>query len=115
MGLLMFNVLSTIKTAIAAAHQQPDFADEISTYYVALEASGAWQTLTAVISDEEFAPIYAKLTLAGLAKKLVAMAKHVNFEQVRKSHRGPKRPPPKKISGNRGNHVATSRILLNRT
>lgn len=114
-GLLMFNVLSTIKTAIAAAHEQPDLADEISTYYVALEASGAWQTLTAVISDEEFAPTYAKLTLAGLGKKLVAMAKHVNFEQVRKSHRGPKQPPAKKISGNRGNHVATSRILLNRT
>lgn len=114
MGLLMFNVLSTIKTAIAAAHQQPDLADKVSTYYVALEASGAWQTLLAVISDQEFAPIYAKLTWVGLGKKLVAMAKHVKLEQVRKSSRGPKRPPPEKISGNRGNHVATSRVLLNR-
>ncbi len=41
----MYNVLSLVKVAIAAAHKNAALADEISTYYLALDIHGAWQDL----------------------------------------------------------------------
>ena len=111
MGIMMFNLLSTIKSAIAAAKGSPEVADQVSTYFVALEISESWRGLTIAINDEEFRSLYGKMTLQQLARTMVSIAKHVNLARIRKSSRGPKKPPPKRKSGNRGNHVATSRVL----
>jgi hypothetical protein len=104
-------LLSTIKSAIASAHQDAEVAEEVSTYYVALEISESWRGLRIAIDDREFRKLYGKLTPRRLAKTLTDIAKHVELARIRKNHRGPKRPPPERKSGNRGNHVATSRIL----
>jgi len=110
-GLMMFNLLSVIKTAIAAGHEQPKLAEEVSTYFVALYISETWSGFRIAISDEEFRKHEGRRTPAQLAQRLKALGKQVNLNQVLKSKRGPKKPPPKRKSGNRGNHVATSRIL----
>ena len=114
MGLMMFNVLSVIKTAIAAAQNEATLVDEISTYYVALEISQNWSGFRLMISDEEFEELYSPGSPKQLAIKLRRLAKLVALERIRKSKRGPKKPPPKKKSGNRGNHVATARLLAER-
>jgi IS4 transposase len=110
-SLMMFNLLSTIKSAIASAKGSADVGDELSTYYIALEISESWRGLTTAINDDEFRSLYGKMTPRQLAKGLISIAKRVNLARLRKSRRGPKKPPPKRMSGNRGNHVATSRIL----
>ena len=110
-GLMMFNLLSVIKTAIAAGHEKPELAEEVSTYFVALEISEAWSGFRIAISDDEFRKHEGHRTSAQLAKRLKSLGKKVNLTQVLKSKRGPKKPPPKRKSGNRGNHVSTRRIL----
>jgi hypothetical protein len=115
MGLMMFNVLSVIKTAIAVGHDEPELAEEISTYYIALQISETWAGFRIALTDQEFAKLEGQRTAAQLAARLRSLGKRVNLKQVRKSKRGPKKPPPKRKSGNRGNHVATSRILAQRS
>jgi hypothetical protein len=114
MGLMMFNLLSAIKSAIASAQGSPEVADEVSTYFIALEISGSWRGFTTAVNDQEFASVYGEMSLQQMARAMCSIAKQVNFRQICKSHRGPKRPPPKRKSGNRGNHVATARILAQR-
>ncbi len=114
MALMMFNVLSVIKTSVAAGQADRDLAEELSTYYLALEITGTWEGIRIAISDEEFSNLEGKRTSSQLARRLKQLGKRVNLDKVLKSHRGPKRPPPKRKSGNRGNHVATSRILAQR-
>ncbi len=111
MALMMFNVVSVIKTAIAAGHENSELAEEISTYFVALDISETWSGFRIAIGDNEFRKLEGQRTSAQLAKRLQTLGMQVNLKQVRKSKRGPKRPPPKRKSGNRGNHVATSQIL----
>lgn len=50
-------------------------------------------------------------TPSSIAQRLITIGKDVNLKRMLKSKRGPKKPPPKRKSDNRGNHVATSRIL----
>lgn len=115
MGLVMFNLLSVIKTAIAAGHGKPELVNEVSTYHLALEISETWQGFRIALTDQEFAKLEGgKRTLAQLATRLKLLGKRVNLEQISKSKRCPKKPPPKRKSGNRGNHVATARILKKR-
>lgn len=49
-----------------------------------------------------------------LAAVLVSLARTVPLSEYRKSHRGPKKPQPKKTSGAEIKHVATARILESR-
>ena len=111
MGLMMFNLMSTIKTAIAAGNRSPKLAEELSTYFIALHIAGDWAGFRVAIHDQEFRSHHGRLTSRQLAKELKRLGKQVNLQQIIKSKRGPKHPPPKRKSGNRGNHVATARIL----
>jgi hypothetical protein len=42
------------------------------------------------------------------------LAGRMRLSQYRKHKRGPKRPPPKKISGRERHHVSTFRLLAQR-
>ncbi len=110
-ALLMYNILNLTKLAIAAANKKPELADEISTYYLALDVHGAWQGFAIAVTDKEFESVYGNLRTKQFAQHLIRLAKMVSLKTYRKNIRGPKKPQPPKISGNRGNHVATQRIL----
>lgn len=110
-GLFMLNILNTLRIAVSAANDDKIAADDISPYHTALEITGAWKGFLIAIPNEKFDAEYSHMTMPQLGKQLVKLGKHVSLRCVMKSKRGPKRQPPKKISGNRGNHVATSRIL----
>lgn len=111
MGLFTLNILNTLRIAVAAANDDEIEANDISVYYTALQVSETWKGFVIGVPNEEFEPIYSRLTTLQFARRLVELGKRVKLECVRKSKRGPKRPPPEKISGGRGNHVATARVL----
>ena len=93
-ALMMFNLLSVIKTAIAAAKKDKELVDELSTYYLALEISETWSGLRIALTDEEFSKLEGQRTPSQLARRLISIGKNVNLARMRKSHRGPKKPPP---------------------
>ncbi|QDS94131.1 Transposase DDE domain protein [Roseimaritima multifibrata] len=111
MAVMMYNILSVIKTSIGCAANDADLADKVSSYYAANDVSESWKGFAIAVTEEEFDSVYRELTLEQLAKELVDIGKQLDFSRYKKSPRGPKKPPPKKKSGNRGNHVSTAKIL----
>ena len=55
--------------------------------------------------------IFQPMTTAEFAATLVAIAKHLDTEKYTKHKRGPKKQPPKKLSGKHQSHISTARIL----
>jgi len=113
-ALVSYNVLSVVKAALSAVHGAKKVDEQISSYYLANEISGKWEGMLIAIPAQYWTEEFADATPRQLARRLVRLAKNVRFSAFRKHPRGPKKPPPKRKSGNRGNHVATARIIAER-
>lgn len=110
-AMTMHNILSVIKTSIGCAHGNAALADEVSTYYAANDIAESWKGFATAITQEEFELLYGDMTLKQVARELVRIAAQLDLSQFQKSRRGPKKPIPKRKSGNRGNHVSTAKII----
>jgi IS4 transposase len=109
-ALVSYNVLSTLKAALRSVHGETVVAEEVSGYYVADEIQMTHRGMMIAIPEDEWA-VFHDLTAVELADVLVRLARSVSLPKLRKHPRGPKKPKPKKQSGAKVKHVATSRIL----
>jgi hypothetical protein len=109
-GLVAYNILSIVRTALAAAHGE-DTVEEISAYYVADEIHGMMRGLMVAVSDERWEREFGKLTARQMANRLLMLARQVVIEMFRKHRRGPKKPPLKRTRFRQQTHVSTARIL----
>ena len=115
LALVMFNVMSVIKTALRGTLKGKDKREQkFSSYYLADEVSGVWRGMGISIPQTHWERTFATLTPKQLSIKLRWLARKVNVEQFLTNPWTPKRPQPKRISGNRGNHVSTFKILQQR-
>lgn len=112
LALVTFNLLSTLKGALRSAHKLGD--RPLSTYYLADEIAMTWRGMEIAIPDSHWKSAFASLTLPQLARLLRWLAKHTTVEKFFTHPWTPKRPQPKRESGYRGRHVATSRLLEQR-
>ena len=78
------------------------------------EISGVWRGMEIAIPPKTWTDIYAKLTPRQLVSKLRQLARKADLARYTTYKWSPKRPQPKRLSGNRGNHVSTQRILNQR-
>ena len=109
-GLVAYNILSVVRTAMATAHGE-ESVEEISAYYVADEIRGMMRGMMVVISDQQWQRQFGQRTERQMARVLLALARQVNLECFRKARRGPKKPRPKRTKYKRKTHVSTARIL----
>lgn len=109
-GLLAYNILSVVRTALAAAHGAACLED-ISAYYLADEIRGMMRGLMVQIPDSQWQRQFGKRSPQQMANLLVALATRVHLECFRKHRRGPKKARPKRTKFKRQTHVATARIL----
>ena len=109
-GLVAYNILSVVRTALAAAHGE-DCLDEISAYYVADEIRGMMRGMTVVISNEQWQRQFGTRSARQMANLLVALAKRVDLACFQKHRRGPKKPVPKRTKFKGKGHVSTGRVL----
>ena len=109
-GLIAYNILSVVRTAMATAHGE-ESVEEISAYYLADEIRGMMRGMMVVISTEQWQRQFGQLTERQMANLLLALAKQVKLECFRKSRRGPKKPKAKRTKYKRKGHVSTARIL----
>ncbi len=109
-GLVAYNILSVVRTALAAAHGE-ECLDDISAYYVADEIRGMMRGMSVVIAEEHWQRQFGKRSARQMANILVALAKRVNLACFRKHRRGPKKPRPKRTKFKNKGHVSTARIL----
>lgn len=108
-GVLAYNILSVVRTAMAAAHGAA--VDEVSAYYVADELRGMMRGMMVAIPDEHWQRQFGQRTAPQMANLLLALAKQVDLESFRKHRRGPKKPRSKRTKFKRKRHVSTARIL----
>jgi IS4 transposase len=109
-GLVAYNILSVVRTALGAAHGE-ECLDDISAYYVADEIRGMMRGMLVVISDEQWQRQFGQLSARQMSNMLVALAKRVNLACFRKHRRGPKKPRPTRTRFKRKGRVSTARIL----
>jgi IS4 transposase len=112
-GLVAYNILSTLKAALRSVHGEAVVAEEVSGYYVADEIKRVHDGMMIAIPEDEWV-VFHDLTPVQLAEVLVGLAAAVRLPKYQKHPRGPKKPRPKKQSGAKIKHVATARILAKR-
>jgi IS4 transposase len=108
-GLMAYNILSVVRTAMAAVHSKA--AEDISAYYVADEIRGMTRGMMVAIPDQHWQRHFGKLTAHQMSNILLALAKKVDLRLFRKARRGPKQPPKKRAKCKGTPHVSTARIL----
>jgi IS4 transposase len=113
LALVTFNLLSTLKGALRSAHKLSS-DQPLSTYYLADEIAMTWRGMEIAIPEPHWKQAFGPLTLPQLARLLHWLAKHTTIEKFFTHPWTPKRPQPKRESGYRGRHVATSRLLEQR-
>jgi IS4 transposase len=109
-GLVAYNMLSIVRTALAAAHG-PQCLDEISAYYIADEIRGMMRGMMVAIPDRDWERHFGRQSPQQMANRLLAIARRVNIEYFQKHRRGPKKPRPKRTKYKQKTHVSTARIL----
>jgi hypothetical protein len=112
LALVASNAVSLCQASVRAAVGEP-VAEELSSYYVALEIqrthSGMMVALPA--SVWEFVRELSSIELAELLRQI---AGGIDRTRYRKATRGPKRPPPKRKPYKNGGHVSTHKLLQKR-
>jgi IS4 transposase len=112
-ALVSYNVMSTIKAALRAAHGGEEIDEKFSWYYLADEVRMNHRGMMRAIPKDEWVE-FQEMPAKELAPILVGWARTVPLSEYRKSPRGPKKPKPKKASGAKIKHVATAKILEQR-
>lgn len=109
LALVSYNAISIIKSLVAAQCGR-DEMKMLSHYYVACEISQATEGLLIAIPEHKW-NLVPKLKLDEFTRRLLDVADSIDMRRYRKSVRGPKKKPPKKIGNKRTVHVSTKRIL----
>jgi IS4 transposase len=112
-AVLAFNIISVVKSAMAAVPGGPE-REKISGYYLAEEIAAAYFGLMIAVSPRLWRSEFGVLTPAELSQRLKELAARIPAYRFRKNVRGPKKPRPKRISGERNHHISTARVLANR-
>ncbi len=109
-ALLAYNVVSMVKGAIRAVWGKRFVEEELSMYYLTLEVSRISSGMMIAIGQKPW-EIFRKISIEEYVDTMIELAGHIDTRKYTKHKRGPKKKPPKKISGKRNHHVSTARIL----
>jgi IS4 transposase len=113
-GLLLYNVLAFLEAALRTAHRRKLSSHSLSMYYLADEISGVYRGMMIAIPAHHWTQAYATLSPEDFAKQMLWLAKKVEVTRLFANPPSQKKPPPKRQSGYRGNHVSTFKILQQR-
>jgi len=114
-AILIYNVLSVVQAALRGSQTKKRTIERnLSLYALADEIAGVWRGMEIAVPEHIWTDTFASLTSRELASKLRQLARQVDLKRFTTYKWSPKTKQPKRISGNRGNHVATQRILEKR-
>jgi IS4 transposase len=109
-ALVAYNVLSTMKAALRAAHGHDRVNSDVSGYYIADEVCGTYRGMMIAIPVPNWTA-FGNLTAVQLAKRLVAIAVGVKLGKLQRHPRGPKKPVTPRTRYVTEKHVSTARLL----
>lgn len=110
MALMAANTLAVVRGNLRAAHGAAAAA-EVSGYYLADEMAHDYRTLMKYLPAEQWQG-WRDLPAVALASLLRALAARVNLKALKRSQRGPKKPPQQKpVYDPKHKHYSTARLL----
>jgi len=104
----MYNVLSVIQASLRASQK---IERNLSMYALTDEIAGVWRGMEIAIPASHWTEAYAELSAKLLVSEQRALVRQADLKRFTTYKWTPKREQPKRIRGNRGNHVSTKRIL----
>jgi hypothetical protein len=108
-----YNVQSAIKGVMRAVHGTEKIDEEFSRHFMAREIARVDGGLMIAYPPEEWS-VFKDMTTQEFAEFLRRVAQQVNLDRYPKSHRGAKKPPPKRRYNKKHPHVSTAQVLEKR-
>ncbi len=105
-----YNAVSLVKAGLRATLGAEFVEQKLSMYYLTLEVARVTPGMEIAIPEKDWR-IFRRMSAQEFVATIIAVARRIQREKYTKHKRGPKKPPPKKISGKRVKHVSTARIL----
>jgi hypothetical protein len=110
LALVAYNMMSTVKAALRSAHGEEADDTKVSGYDLAEEVAGTHRGMMIAVPKDEWV-VFHGMSPREISPFLKGLAGAVRLSEFRKQPRGPKRPRPKRQSGAKIKHVATSQLL----
>lgn len=114
LGLLLYNVMSVIRSALRVTHADSMQGRKFSAYYLMDELSGVYRGMMIAIGPMHWTAAFAHLSSAELAKVLLHLAKRVDPATFLTNKVRPNKPPPKRTPAKHGHHRSIHKILEQR-
>jgi IS4 transposase len=109
-ALVAYNAVAAVRAALRSAHGAEQVEGKVSNYYLAGEVARTYEGMMIALPPREW-ETFRTVNTVEFAEFLQATAELVWLAKYPLSHRGPKKPRPKRTSGKRNPHVATARLL----
>ena len=113
MGMLAFNVLSVLATAMRAAHGA-HMQDEFSTQQAAEEISAMWSGMHVLLTGSFWRNRFGACSSRQIATELKRLAAQVDVRRFKKAKRRPRAPTPNRKHLRDKPHVSTARLIQQR-
>jgi hypothetical protein len=113
LSLCAYNVYATVKASLRSVHGEDVVREEVSDYRIATEVAAVHGGIDLATEPEDWR-MFQEMSSNEIAQWLVATARTVDIDMIRKAKRGPKKPMPKRVFDPRHPHVSTARILAKR-
>ncbi len=114
LALAAYNALQVVKAALGAVHGQETVQQTVSGYYMASEIGSTYAGMMLAIPPRCWTA-FGRMKPARSAKILKDLARCAQLRRYPRHPRGPKKKRPPQSSGKRNHHVATARLLAQRT
>ncbi|MBV5347387.1 transposase [bacterium] len=110
LALVAFNLYAVVMAALRVAHPTQDVDQTVSQFYLASEIGATMTGLAIAVPEHEWAPL-AHATTEQFAGYLLLLARYVDLHKLRKTPRGPKKPPTPRTKYKGHPHVSTAKLL----
>jgi hypothetical protein len=113
MAMVAYNCSRVLTASLSAAHGR-EAVENLSEYSLSCEIARSTDGLLAVFTEDQWKSLTPQ-TLDEQAGFMVGVASHLDLQRHRKSRRGPKKKPPPRCGFQNGGHVATAKLLAERS
>ena len=110
LALVAFNLYAVVMAALRTAHPNTNVDDTLSEYYLAAEIANTTEGMNIAVDDHEWAR-FADATQEEMCTVLLDLARRVDLTKLRKTTRGPKKPPTPRTQYQGKIHVSTAKVL----
>ena len=110
LALVTYNIMATLRAALASVHGVEEVEAALSDYYVVDEIQGIYRGMMIAIPPEHW-QFFSVMSLAELAVLLKQLAAQVNLKRFLKQPRKSKTKAPPRVKDPKHPHVSTARLL----